>query len=83
MFAFSVFSSSEQITLSGKQETLQNQMLPKDDVCSLDFLFRLYLLPGIIFLSSVCLAGHNDLGTRRYFGVKKVLAKTQRVVKLC
>ena len=41
MFVFSVFSSSEQITLSGKQETLQNQMLPKDDVCSLDFLFRL------------------------------------------
>lgn len=44
--------------------------------------FSDYLLPGIIFLPSVCLAGHNDLGTRRYFGVKKVLAKTQRVVKL-
>lgn len=31
MFVFSVFSNSEQITLSGKQETemLQNQMLPK------------------------------------------------------
>ena len=31
MFVFSVFSSSEQITLSGKQETemLHNEMLPK------------------------------------------------------
>ena len=51
MFVFSVFSSSEQITLSGKQETLQNQMLPKDDVCSLDFLFRLsspwYYFPSL------------------------------------
>ena len=37
--------------------------------------FSDYLLPGIIFLPSVCLAGHNDLGTRRYFGVKKSLGK--------
>lgn len=37
--------------------------------------FSDYLLPGIIFLPWVCLAVHNDLGARQYFGAKKSFCK--------